>query len=550
MKNLLNITTLLKVSALAVLILLSSCDEFLTTPPVDRLSVESFYTTPDAAIMAVNAIYSTLSGDYPMKHIADFGSQLENGDDLFGYVSGDIYSRSYQGIYTANLAIANIPDIDFGGRDDVKNTLMAEARTLRAWFYYQLSLYLGPVIMITESSKYEDMFSYERPRDIEVTRSFIRNELIASIPYLPPRKETVNGRVSVDFARFVLAEEYMLEKKWVEAEKYLMDIMKTQDYGLLPDFWDIASYDTKLAKCDAYEFNNESIFEVSFIEGLDGYSHGWFDQLTPGACSGKAYRIERQKLDESFFRRTFLNEYRVDTFVTTKKETWVDRQYGDWIEVDSGTEAHKPYYGEDPRRIPTIITYGDELICVETPEVYSIMDKTNTSKNGPDFLLRKYWPTSAVSFAGLRGRNFILMRYAQVILDYAEVQFHLGNEGPAYDYLNMVRGRAWAGFPEAEWKRSATSDLYPTSDWSIYVKAPLLAKGYDKFMVDLIHEYILEFCTEGISTPMMMRWGNRPDMALYVLDEDPNDVYPDQIYYGWPESEIAENPNIWQNPGF
>ena len=112
------------------------------------------------------------------------------------------------------------------------------------------------------------------------------------------------------------------------------------------------------------------------------------------------------------------------------------------------------------------------------------------------------------------------MRYAQVILDYAEVQYRLSNEGAAYDYLNQVRGRAWAGIPEAEWKKSAASDLYPNSDWSIFVKAPLLAKGYDKFMVDLIQEYILEFTTEGVTTPMMMRWGNRPDMAQYVLDEE------------------------------
>ncbi len=229
---------------------------------------------------------------------------------------------------------------------------------------------------------------------------------------------------------------------------------------------------------------------------------------------------------------------------------WIDRQTGDIIKVEPGATAYKPYYKEDPRRVHTMITYGDEMICVENPEIYSIMDKTNTTKNGPDFLIRKYWPTSDKSYSGKRGRNFILMRYAQVLLDYAEVQYRLGNDGTGYEYLNKVRERGWAGYPEAEWKKSASTDLYPLSDWNIFVKTPLMAKGYDKFAVDLIQEYILEFTTEGVTTPMMMRWGNRPDMAQYVLDEEVINIFPDQIFFGWPESEINENPNIWQNPGF
>ena len=241
MKNIFNRAKLIKVFGLAVLISLFACDEFLTTAPVDRLSVANFYTNPEAAQYAVNAIYSNLVGDYPMKQLADFGSMLEQSDDLFDYINDNIYETSYEGIRSANLAITHIPDIDFGNAGDKQDALMAEARTLRAWFYYQLSVYLGPVLMITESTEYEELFTIARPTDIEVTRSFIRNELIASIPNLPARNNTENGRVSVDFARLILAEEYMLEKNWSEAEKYLSDLMSTQDYGLLPDYREIAS---------------------------------------------------------------------------------------------------------------------------------------------------------------------------------------------------------------------------------------------------------------------------------------------------------------------
>jgi hypothetical protein len=356
--------------------------------------------------------------------------------------------------------------------------------------------------------------------------------------------------VSIDFARFILAQEYMLEGNWSEAGKYLNEIINSNDYALLDNYGEISSYDTELGVCDPFEFNDESIFEVSFIEGMEDYSHGWFDQLTPEPCSGSAYRIERAKIDDVFFRRVFLNEYGVNSYVATEYDSWVDREDGKIVEVEVGDDVEKPYYKEDPRRVHTMITYGDEMICVEVPDVYVVLDETNTTKNGPDFLIRKYWPTSDKGYAEKRGRNFILIRYAQVLLDYAEVQYRLGNTGVAYDYLNLVRGRAWAGYPEAEWKKSASTNLYPTSDWTTFVKTPLIGKGYDKFLVDLIHEYILEFTTEGVTTPLMMRWGNRADMAEFLLDAVADKIRSEQTFFGWPEDEINENPNIWQNPGF
>jgi starch-binding outer membrane protein, SusD/RagB family len=550
MKNILNKIKFFKAFTFVMLIILGACDSFLTTPPLDKFSEDSFYTTPETAKLAVNAIYSNLGGEFSMRYLAEFGSLLENDDNLFGYIDETVYDVCYQGIYDANLAISNIPNIDFEGKDDAQNALLAEARTLRAYFYYQLSLYLGPVIMITEPISYKEIFTYARPEDIEVTRSFIRDELIASIPDLPSRDDSENGRVSKDFARFILAQEYMLEGNWEQAEKYLSEIMNSGDYSLLSDYGEICSYDTKLSVCDAWEFNDESIFEVSFIEGMEEYSHNWFDQLTPQPCSGGAYRIERARLPENLYTRVFLNEYKVDTFVATQYDAWISRQDGQLIEVNPGETAAKPSYKEDPRRIHTMITYGDEMICVENDNIYEIMDATNTSKNSPDFLLRKYWPTSDKAYAEKRGRNFILIRYAQVLLDYAEVQYRLGNTSVAYDYLNAVRGRAWDGYPEEEWKKSASSNLYPDSDWNTYVKAPLMAKGYDKFFVDLIQEYILEFTTEGITTPLMMRWKNRADLAEFINIEEPNNIYTERPFFGWPEIEVSQNPNIWQNPGF
>ena len=160
-----------------------------------------------------------------------------------------------------------------------------------------------------------------------------------------------------------------------------------------------------------------------------------------------------------------------------------------------------------------MLIYGDEVICPINPNYYLTYDYTCYGSGQTNCLRRKYWPTSDVTYAGSRGMNFLIIRYANVLLDYAEVQYRLGNDGVAYEYMNKVRERAWVGHPRTEWERKENEVLFPDGNWNQTVAPILLGKGYDKTLVDLIHEYLLEFGGEGKILRFMMRWENRVDMA-------------------------------------
>ena len=93
--------------------------------------------------------------------------------------------------------------------------------------------------------------------------------------------------------------------------------------------------------------------------------------------------------------------------------------------------------------------------------------------------------------------NFIIWRYANVLLDYAEVQYRLGNIDKEYEYMNMVRSRAWKDYPESKWKRNSAEVFESNANWNKVVYPVLAQRGYDKAFIDLIHEYFLEFAHEG-----------------------------------------------------
>jgi starch-binding outer membrane protein, SusD/RagB family len=529
----------------------SACSvDFLETPPRDAYADRAFYINPTTAELAVNAIYNVIASEGIERYWVVEGSLLEERANLFGTIDGNIYNGAYRGINDANVALKYLPGIDFTGKEELQKRLIAEARALRAYYYYMLHMFLGPVPMIDRVLTYEEYSEVERPRDVNVTRKFIRDELIGAIPDLPSRPNTINGRVNKDFARFILAQIYMYDKNWVEAEKVLKDIINTGHYSLLSDYKLISSYDTKGDVASAFEYTSESIFEISLIEGMAGnYSASYNDRTTPLGCSGDDWRDLYRLMHLDVYSNIFLIEDKVVSHTVSQDTMWVHRETGNWITSPAGATVDMPVYHDDPRRVHTVLTFGDIMICPAKPEFYVTLDRNWYVDAGTRFMRRKYWPTSSTNYAGLRGNNFIMMRYAQVLLDYAEVQYRLGNNDLAYEYMNKVRERSWAGYPREMWERKSGDVLFPDARWNEVAYPILHEKGYDKTFIDLIHEYLLEFSYEAVSTQLMMRWGNRADLAV-VFGYSPNNIYPERTWFGYRQAELDKNPKIWQNPGF
>ena len=271
--------------------------------------------------------------------------------------------------------------------------------------------------------------------------------------------------------------------------------------------------------------------------------------MTPLNCSGNDYRALEKTMNLNYYQNVYLINKEIVSRKVTQDTTWIDQEFGNWQTANAGSTANVNVYTEDPRRKSTVYCYGDQLICMIQPGVYIDYTRSVYVDGGTKFLRRKYWPTSSVQYGGRRGMNYIVARYAHVLLDYAEVQYRLGNDAVAYEYMNKVRERAWTGYPRAMWERTQSGILYPNSFWNTQVYESLRAKGYDKTFIDLMHEYFLEFGSEGQTLLLLMRWGNRADI-VQAFGVSPDVIKPEQIWYGYPQEEIDKNPLIWQNPGF
>jgi hypothetical protein len=135
--------------------------------------ITAFWYTADDAIKGVNAIYSVFHRGYAgfsramyfhgmLKSDEGYGSGGDGGlntlmsfamtDANFG-LTADTWDNMYVGIYRANQVIANVPNIEMD--ETLKKRLIAEAKFLRGFFYFHLTLYFGRPALMLEPSQIE-----------------------------------------------------------------------------------------------------------------------------------------------------------------------------------------------------------------------------------------------------------------------------------------------------------------------------------------------------------------------------------------------------------
>lgn len=165
----------------------------------------------------------------------------------------------YQGISRANVLIEKIPQADMS--DAVKNRFTAEAKTLRALYYFDLLRTFGNIPLILKEIKATDDY-YNIPQATPAAvYTQIEQDLLAAIPNLPATVSGVErGRLTQGAAKALLGKVYLYENKKAEAAAQLASVNGTPGtssqygYKLVQNFADLWVTDNK--------FTTESIFEV------------------------------------------------------------------------------------------------------------------------------------------------------------------------------------------------------------------------------------------------------------------------------------------------
>jgi hypothetical protein len=317
---------------LAAMAILPACNKDWLSPANENILVatDSTFLKPENATNFVNMIYNQLtawnSASFSwmgMSSIAtddaDKGSSAgDNGTDknlmdALTYTPtaasiNEVWTGNYQGIKRANEALANVPryKIDEG----LKTRLLAEARFLRAYFYFTLVRAYGDLPIVDTALDANNPADFEKAnirRPKADVYTFIESDLNVALAVLPTKQQygAANiGRASKGAAAALLAKVSMYQQKWDAVLALTNDIIagKYGTYGLEPDF-------TKIWR-EVGENGMESLFEVQGkgtvnLAGVQQYSQvqamrgASFSGVT-NAYTGWGFNTPSADLDAAF----------------------------------------------------------------------------------------------------------------------------------------------------------------------------------------------------------------------------------------------------------
>lgn len=419
MKTLIKILALLP--AALILIVNNGCSDFLDDEPQNYLTQEVFPTTAADALLATNANYTTLrewfyhSGGYPILDIMSDDSHKGSNPndqlptvgpyDSFGHTPQQDgldrwWNTLYLGIKRCNVVIELVPDIQMD--PDLRERYIAEASFVRGQLYFDLLRAWGGVPLVVTTVPEPRM---PRATEDEVYARIIE-DLEFAISVLPEKSAYAaadKGRATKSAAKVLLAKVYMWRHSngdFEAAEPLLKDVINTGQYGLEPVFINASSVDG----------NNgiESVFEIGAME-LEGTESGGDQYANTQGVRG------------------------------TPNRGWGFNRPS--IDLRSSFEAG------DPRLQGTIIDLGDTLDGVVILGDGSTPDETLDNQGNVveiECYNRKIWVPGTNTIAQW-GHHRRLIRYADVLLLYAEVLNENGKSSEALTYLNMVRERARQG---------------------------------------------------------------------------------------------------------
>ncbi|GGM93770.1 membrane protein [Dyadobacter beijingensis] len=381
--------------------LLGSCESQLEKVNPNAVTSENYFKTAAELEKGVNAAYTTLNGSYLVGNCYVWLHDLRS-DDFVGTTLADdrgeilrgslgvnnsyterVWKGFYIVIHRANVVINNTVTDD----EALKNRVVAEAKFLRAFSYFELASLWGGVPLIT---KPVSDFSGFVPRSTQpaVYEAAI-NDLKEAAEALPSTYDAKdNGRATKGAANALLGRIYMQMGDFANAKTYLEKVRTPGQYALTDDSNDNFREET--------EFNKESIFECVFSpypsaaedEG-DDYAQGLYRESTNGT-----------------------RQYDMNT--------------GNGI-VLPAPGLKKDFETADVRRKATIYDVGDTWaggrMTQESWKKYTLSYKNATPGNVASAINRR------------------LIRYAEVLLMLAECENETGSLVNAIARLNDVRSR-------------------------------------------------------------------------------------------------------------
>ena len=527
-----------------MLLFLASCND-LDLAPTNKFTDLNYWTSTDKASSVLSMAYNQMFGAnyfFANERLSDNlyedrGNTYEKiftaglADPALGRFA-DEWKDCYAGIKTCHTFLENVdrvPDMDGA----LKTRMKAEARFIRAFLFFRMASQYGDVPLFDHNLTLEEATVIFRTPKADVI-AFVRTELNDIVSSLPTKQDYSagdNGRITKGAVMLLLARTYLYENDYTNLAPICEKIMNGE-YGQYSLF---SSYDGLFSPGnDKYvnEYNSEVILDMGYVPNVRTWSE--YQDAIPQTLPGS----------------------RINGFAPTQE--WVNDYVmlnGKGIlESGSGYNENDPYVNRDPRLTYTIVYDGYQW---KQPDgtIYSIKIKPGSGTldeyKGPGqnasatgYYLRKWYDPYVPEGTMNSGLNLILMRYADVLLMYAEAKNEL-NQMNADVWNKTVRViRARAGFTDA-----SALNYQVGSDLRNIIRrerrCELAMEGTRLF--DIRRWKTIETVMNGNPHGAKFAANNTQYIQLGTRKFDPSRNY----LFAVPQSEIDINKNLLpQNPGY
>jgi hypothetical protein len=377
----------------------------------------------------------------------------------------DTWEHYYRGIRKCNMLLTRIDsvpkaaDLSEEKYEIDKLNYKSEARFLRAYFYWELFLRYGPVPIVTDvlDPNGDLLSNYKaRPTIKEYVIDFILNELkeceAGLMPYDEGAKEVNAGRTSQPMARalysrvmlYMASDRYREESgiTWAEAAEASKSFIDDygDNYGLFLESDGKNAYTNAILRTVYEGQNNEVIFFRNDVKIK------WDDIVddTPVGEGGNGGLCPSQNLVDMYDMADGSSPF------AEYDETGAPVYDGTTTPVvndASGYSDATPWSNRDPRLSATVLHHGESwgngVINVIKGQRDNPIGNANATPTG--YYVRKYIPENILSavHTGTSYRNWIIIRYAEILLNYAEaINEASGPSAEVYNALNAIRHRA------------------------------------------------------------------------------------------------------------
>lgn len=482
---------------LAMTCLTAGCIDLEVTNPNTR-TTDTFWLTEDDAISAINAAYGGIQANgvygrwfhFVGDARTDVATSRSPWTDLQNWTktvlvtpdfgpNQDVWNEHYRALYRINQVIVNVPEMDIDA--GLKSRVVGEATFLRGLLYYNLAVLYGNVPVVTEPVAAGE-FPSNQPTAAVLAQ--VEQDAAAAAAALPA-SYTGNdvGRATRGAALALQGRAQLQQRKWAEAAASFRQVVESGQYQLAPTFAENFTM--------AGDNNVESVFEAQF---------GGPDVLASGT---RGLNIAKMVGPPTI------------GFTDVQPTEWYFQQFF----AESGTP--------DPRLEATIFWNRPGGMDVHG-QPFATRYPTGFKDTGIDetYFWKKfgeYWMPLQDWDAAL---NYKVIRYADVLLMFAEALNEAGSTEEAATYLNMVRDRV------------GLDDVPSTLS-----QAEMRAR--------IGHEMLMELGWENKRLPYLKRHDmfnkatlepHDPDFFFFV--DGKSELLP------IPQTEVDVNPNVEQNPGW